>query len=53
MSHHGNEDLRETIREMLLEDPEFIHDLIMGKYGYGDAQAAKVEAKIEKLIQSS
>jgi len=53
MSHHGNEILRETIRDMLLEDPEFIHNSIMGKFGYGDAQAARVEAEIDRLIQSS
>ena len=54
MSHHGNEELRETVRDMLLEDPDFIHDLIMGKYGYRpDVRAARVEAEIDRLIQSS
>ena len=48
-----NDDLREDILEVLLSDKDFIHDLIMGKYGHGDAQAARVSAKIDELIQPS
>ena len=50
MSTH-NSDQRADILEMLLDDPTFVHDLIMGKYGYHpDERTAKVNALIESLI---
>ena len=46
-----NPDQRADILEMLLDAPTFVHDLIMGKYGYHpDERTAKVNALIESLI---
>ena len=52
-SNTYKEDELKNIEEMLLNDPTFKHDLIMGKYDYNKAeQAAKVTAKIFDLYDS-
>ena len=52
-SNPYKEDELKNIEEMLLNDPTFKHDLIMGKYGYNkDEQAAKGTAKIYDIYES-
>ena len=51
MSTHNNDQRADKFEE-LLGDDGFIHDLIMGKYGYHpDLVTAKVDALIDELIQ--
>ena len=50
MSTHNSEQRADKFNE-LLEDKDFIHDLIMGKYGYHpDERTARVSAYIDSLI---
>ena len=52
-SNTYKEDELKNIEEMLLNDPTFKHDLVMGKYGYHpEERAAKVTAKIFDLYDS-
>ena len=52
MSNINNESIKEDIEEMLLNDPSFIHDLIMGKYGYHpEERAARVNAKVQEIFE--
>jgi len=52
-SNPYKEDELKNIEKMLLNDPTFKHDLIMGKYGYHpEERAAKVTAKIFDLYDS-
>ena len=52
-SNPYKEDELKNIEEMLLNDPTFKHDLVMGKYGYHpEERAAKVTAKIFDLYDS-
>tara|TARA_R100001082_G_scaffold43699_1_gene23190 strand:- start:389 stop:559 length:171 start_codon:yes stop_codon:yes gene_type:complete len=51
MTTHNPDQKRDKLDE-LLKDDGFIHDLIMGKYGYHpDLVTAKVNALIDELIQ--
>ena len=46
-----NSEQRAAKLDELLEDENFIHDLVMGKYGYHpDERTAKVSAYIDSLI---
>lgn len=52
-SNPYKEDELKNIEEMLLNDPTFKHDLVMGKYGYHpEERAAKVTAKILSIYES-
>ena len=52
-SNPYKEDELKNIEEMLLNDPTFKHDLVMGKYGYNpEERAAKVTAKIYDIYES-
>jgi len=50
MSTYNSEQRADKFKE-LLGDKDFVHDLIMGKYGYHpDLVTAKVDALINELI---
>tara|TARA_B100000131_G_scaffold154303_1_gene149712 strand:+ start:357 stop:530 length:174 start_codon:yes stop_codon:yes gene_type:complete len=52
-SNPYKEDTLKDIEEMLLNDPTFKHDLVMGKYGYNpEERAVKVTEKIYDIYES-
>ena len=51
-SNPYKEDTLKDIEEMLLNDPTFKHDLVMGKYGYHpEDQAKRVNAEVQKMFE--